>query len=571
MIIENIKEEFYDIIISERILVLVALDVDALCACRIVKNLFQQDNVQYTIVPVSGIESVKELYEEHKAQIKYFLLINCGGNIDFDILEADEDSIFFIVDSHRPLDLNNVFKEQIKILVKDGDNTIDEIPEPEKVIEYEDENEDDEEEENKENENSDSEDDISQPSSKRQKTSNVSFLEKQVKKKRWISEREKLLDEYYECSYYGSSTALTLYDLAWKLTKDNNDLLWLAIVGLTEQFLFSKIESEKYFEDCTSVKDHVIRHNTTDDEHAQSVACMKISFEKELRLSMYRHWSLFESFMNTQYTACGLRLFTMKGRKKLHELFADIGLPITQCKQKYPSMDVEIRKEVKGWIESISEKYGLDDISYGSFVAQYGYKTKICAEDVVCAISALLEYSRDDISFSDQFVDALDALNRTSIEQLSDGIEIAKKQISSMVTQVRSFIDAHQIACAGPFLYAHILEGSPTAHLFAKPTIIARLARFTLEVYSSMTKQKKARSLPFVLAVPSDLEEGMSLLVGVPPVGESSIKSFFGAAFRQAGEKTKSRVRHDFFDPTVIEIKTEDRSKFFDNLAALMA
>ena len=31
-------------------------------------------------------------------QIKYFLLINCGGNIDFDILEADEDSIFFIVD-----------------------------------------------------------------------------------------------------------------------------------------------------------------------------------------------------------------------------------------------------------------------------------------------------------------------------------------------------------------------------------------------------------------------------------------------------------------------------------------
>ena len=38
-------------------------------------------------------------------------------------------------------------------------------------------------------------------------------------------------------------------------------------------------------------------------------------------------------------------------------------LPITQCKQKYPSMDVEIRKEVKGWIESISEKYGYVYIS----------------------------------------------------------------------------------------------------------------------------------------------------------------------------------------------------------------
>lgn len=554
MIIDNLKEEFYDAIISERILVLVALDVDALCACRIIKNLFQQDNVQYTIVPVSGIDNIKELYDEHKEQIKIFLLINCGGNIDFDVLEADEDSTFYVVDSHRPLDLNNVFKEQIKILIKDGDATIDEIPDPEKVIEYEDEDE----EENKENENSE-EDDNDQPSSKRQKTSNVSFLEKQVKKKRWVTEREKLLDEYYECSYYGSSAALTVYDLAWKLTKDNNELLWLAIVGLTEQYLFAKIESEKYFEDCTGIKDHVIRHNVTDEEHAQSVDCMKIMYEKELRLSMYRHWSLFESFMNSQYTACGLRLFTMKGRKKLHELFADIGLPIVQCKQKYSSMDVELRGHVKEWIEGISEKYGLDDISFGSFVAHYGYKMKICAEDMVCAISALLEYSREGTSYSDHFVDAMDALNRISTDQLNNGIGLAKKQISSTVSQVRSFIDSHQIACAGPFLYAHVLEGSPTAHIFSKPTIIGRMARFTLEIYSTMTKQKKARSLPFVLAVPSDLEEGLSLLVGVPPVGENSTKSFFGAAFKQAGEKTKSRVRHDFFDPTVIEIKTEDQ------------
>ena len=31
-------------------------------------------------------------------------------------------------------------------------------------------------------------------------------------------------------------------------------------------------------------------------------------------------------------------------------------------------------------------------------------------------------------------------------------------------------------------------QGSPSAHLFAKPTIIGRLARFTLEVYSTMVK-----------------------------------------------------------------------------------
>ena len=34
-------------------------------------------------------------------------------------------------------------------------------------------------------------------------------------------------------------------------------------------------------------------------------------------------------------------------------------------------------------------------------------------------------------------------------------------------------------------------QGSPTAHIFAKPTIIARLARFTLEVYSTMVRSLK--------------------------------------------------------------------------------
>jgi len=40
-----------------------------------------------------------------------------------------------------------------------------------------------------------------------------------------------------------------------------------------------------------------------------------------------------------------------------------------------------------------------------------------------------------------------------------------------MVTQVRSFIDSHQIACAGPFLYAHILEVSETDFLRYVPLL----------------------------------------------------------------------------------------------------
>ena len=38
---------------------------------------------------------------------------------------------------------------------------------------------------------------------------------------------------------------------------------------------------EKYFDDCSSLRDHVLRHNVTDEENAQSIDCMKIAFENE--------------------------------------------------------------------------------------------------------------------------------------------------------------------------------------------------------------------------------------------------------------------------------------------------
>ncbi len=32
------------------------------------------------------------------------------------------------------------------------------------------------------------------------------------------------------------------YELACKLNRDSNDLVWLAIIGLTEQYLYEKID-----------------------------------------------------------------------------------------------------------------------------------------------------------------------------------------------------------------------------------------------------------------------------------------------------------------------------------------
>ena len=46
------------------LVMLVAPDVDALCAARILAELFKQDDVMHRIVPVSGSEELKEVGKE---------------------------------------------------------------------------------------------------------------------------------------------------------------------------------------------------------------------------------------------------------------------------------------------------------------------------------------------------------------------------------------------------------------------------------------------------------------------------------------------------------------------------
>jgi len=56
----------------------------------------------------------------------------------------------------------------------------------------------------------------------------------------------------------------------------------------------------------------------------------------------------------------------------------------------------------------------------------------------------------------------------------------------------------------------------------------------------------------------------------VPPVVDRTRKNLLGKAFEQAARKTNSRYLLDYFDPSVIQLKTEDRTKFLDGLTAIL-
>ncbi len=48
-------------------------------------------------------------------------------------------------------------------------------------------------------------------------------------------------------SFYDTSVARIVYELACHLGKNNSDMLWFAIVGLTDQYIHRRID-EKYYE-----------------------------------------------------------------------------------------------------------------------------------------------------------------------------------------------------------------------------------------------------------------------------------------------------------------------------------
>ena len=125
---------------------------------------------------------------------------------------------------------------------------------------------------------------------------------------------------------------------------------------------------------------------------------MKLKDQKKLNLHPYRHWSISESLHHTIYTAAKFKIWTHKGKQKLSEFLAELGLPLVQVKQKFATMDLGIRTEVCSMFEEKREKYSIDEITYNSFVASFGFRHKFCAADVVFAVLALLEQLQEAVS-----------------------------------------------------------------------------------------------------------------------------------------------------------------------------
>jgi cell division control protein 45 len=299
-------------------------------------------------------------------QIKSVVLLNAGATADVIALFEAEDSPtnvlrdlkFYIIDSHRPVHLANCFDET-RVFVFDDGLTQDTVPHPAEIL-----NSDSEDDDNDNDDNDDDDDDDDDAGGQNDAADDNGGTAPQAKRQKrpkrpkrpkrrpvgdgWIDEaredrrreRLRMQDQYYGQTFYGPAVATLLWQLADDLHKTSNHLLWLAIVGVTEQFVHEKIDADTYAENAANLADHVGRLNDDSDAPGERAVVnrLHITREPELRFMLLRHWTLFEAMCHSQYVASRLGVWRSKGRDRLKDLLARMGVSLEQCQQKYTNM-----------------------------------------------------------------------------------------------------------------------------------------------------------------------------------------------------------------------------------------
>ncbi|TFK76580.1 CDC45-like protein [Pluteus cervinus] len=420
---EGIRERYRKSLLTaaSSVVILVAPDVDALCAARMIADLFNQDGVQYSIKPVSGILELERVRDE---LLHTLILLNMGGILDLPSAEWFGDFgpqlNVHVIDSTRPFNLSSLFGSSgigDRILVWD-DGEADRLVEEHRAwefITYEPEVDSDEESEfgsDREDDNEEEADGFEQDANRSTKRRHAGDGEGNSPKRRRfddevrrrVSREERdsyaiRLNKYYGGgTWHGQSASATIYILANALNMVDNDLLWLAIVGLTHHYTTSRASREKYEQYQAMYNDEVARLNPPlENEPQHSLISLSpddasIRPVEELRFMHFRHWTLYDAMYHSSYVASKLGLWKERGRKRLTGLLAKMGFSIPQTQQPYHHMDLDLKKDLYQKLTDTAPEYGLVELVYPSFIRCFGYKTQpLSAADTVDGLSALLE------------------------------------------------------------------------------------------------------------------------------------------------------------------------------------
>ncbi|PPJ49934.1 hypothetical protein CBER1_04672 [Cercospora berteroae] len=535
---------------SSPVQILTALSVDSICATRILVSLFKRDFIPHKIQPVSGYADLQKfgqdlvlpLTRQRGGDGGTVVCLGLGGAVALEELlgldgRTDNDEILeagmqnhgvevWVVDSHRPWNLENVFGVSSAapevdgvavqrpgvqqgrvgpsykpgmggvIVFDDGDleellqaekeayfalREMPEITEDDIALVADDEGDDDEEQQDEEGDSSagqkrkrgsdsededdylsDTEGEDGRPRRRRRSNSSTSIpipsspggnpLSGQLDiastpqnmlssppKSKEPSERQKMkqllrlrrkhegtLDRYYDVGTSGAEPVSSImYSLASDLGREENELLWLAIVGISAMLLSPSGAGPRINYMRVVLQDEVRRLNPIPESEllksqsaeatipttARSPTDNGIRLSPEPRFLLIRHWSLYDAMRHSPYLATRLHLWSDQGMKRLHKLLAKMGISLAEAGQGYLHMNTDVKQTLRKRILRWAAQYNLEGLVPGDnglrgmenwgFVRSWGWAGTLSAEDVAIVVGAILEVGTDHSIFPD--------------------------------------------------------------------------------------------------------------------------------------------------------------------------
>ncbi|KAJ3564283.1 hypothetical protein NP233_g8402 [Leucocoprinus birnbaumii] len=410
---------------ASSVVMLVAPDVDALCASKMLSRLFKQDDVIYTIIPVAGVEDFTRIRDElmENNELHTLVLLNVGGYVDLPSSnwfgEFRVNVTIHVIDSIRPRNLSSLFgigENGDRIIVWDdgeADKLVDEKrswealeyePLPDSDDEYSDESEEEESDGLEYEGDSDLEGSRKRRLSREPRRGKRRRLDEGGDNRMTREEHDEhvaRLNKYYlGGTSYGQSVSSTIYTLATILERVDNDFLWLAILGLTYQYLTSRITREHYESFHSLYYDEVSRLNPLPPGTGSGSAFLlslnpddvSVRTTDELRFMFFRHWTLYDAMYHSSYVASKLGIWKERGRKRLTGLLAKMGFSLLQTQQSYTHMDMDLKRILLDRFNETAPEYGLVELTYPSFIRCYGYRSQpFSAADAVEGLNALID------------------------------------------------------------------------------------------------------------------------------------------------------------------------------------
>eukprot|EP00668_Euglena_longa_P016836 GGOE01021146.1.p1 GENE.GGOE01021146.1~~GGOE01021146.1.p1 ORF type:complete len:594 (+),score=194.43 GGOE01021146.1:123-1784(+) len=543
-----------------------------MAAQRILAKIFGRYFVQFKAVPLSRYSVLQRLFEREAEREMSWVLLNCGGSEDVTQWMHPENHKVYIVDNHRPLHLHNIESE--KVFIFDDGSTQDEY-----LHKMTDKSSKSQRKRRRHND----EDDVPLPESDADSTSDSEedasrAVDGGRKRKHMPKEAER---DYYRGSYYGLSAAATLYMLADQLHVSNDpEVLWMAILGITEQFLFRKIPKDLYREQIHLFQESVharllqkpINVTFGDGFTAPKFNESKIVADDEYRFVLLRHWSLYESMWHSQFVAGRLGLYTSeKGKLLLDTLLSKVGISPQLRKSAFSAIPEADQKSLKDKLLDYGRVYGLRDFTFRSFFKHQGYGFALSAADLVYGVSALLEQPAEtEQEFRKHFWKAYETLQSDDAQTIKEGIELAKAQQAALVRQATVMLAKSCLINCGAFRLGYLGDSTDAMDLdcLRRPGILQRMARFLSEIRTCQPATRTAQppvDKPLVLAA-KNLSTNTWTVVGVQrDKGDGTVeRNKFSNTFRLAALKSRANCATDGVDPAAIEVHQDSLRQFMD-------